>query len=224
MQDKDLLVLQETEDGSPTLYSPLFDECYHSTRGAFAESQHIYVDNGLATLACEGTIRILEYGFGLGLNFCVAARWAEENSKTIDYTTLELYPVPESIVDDVHLPECSDTETIWRAAHKIPWGIPSALASNIRLTKINTDFTQYTPMRSFYHIVFFDAFSPAHVPEQWGSDIFSKIFEALVPTGCLVTYSARGTVKNALRSVGFHVHRRAGALGKHHMLFAEKVS
>ena len=81
---------------------------------------------------------------------------------------------------------------------------------------------QYTPPVNTFHIVFFDAFSPLRVPEQWDSSLFARIFDALLPGGRLVTYSASGNVKQALRKAGFQVQRRPGALGKHHMLVAEK--
>ena len=222
MFDDHQLELLLTEDGSPTLYSPIFEESYHSMRGAFSESQHICVDNGLRNLLCEAQIRVLEDGFGLGMNFCVAARWALQNVRTIDYTTLELYPVPEEIFGAVSFKELTEVDDIWRNAHESAWGVKVQIASHIYLTKINIDFTRYTPSATTYNIVFFDAFSPAHVPEQWNSTMFSKIYEALVPGGCLVTYCARGSVKQALREVGFQVYRRQGALGKHHMLVAKK--
>ena len=39
--------LEETEDGSLTLYTPRFGEHYHSTHGAVQESAHIYLGLGL---------------------------------------------------------------------------------------------------------------------------------------------------------------------------------
>ena len=121
------LELQITEDGSPTLYSTQFQECYHSMRGALSESKHICIDNGLSTLTCEPPIRILEYGFGLGMNLWVAIQWAIQNAKTIDYTTLELYPVPLEMVSLVRCLEPSEVEILWREAHKTPWEISCSL-------------------------------------------------------------------------------------------------
>ena len=216
------LELQITEDGSPTLYSTQFQECYHSMRGALSESKHICIDNGLSTLTCEPQIRILEYGFGLGMNLWVAIQWAIQNAKTIDYTTLELYPVPLEMVSLVRCLEPSEVEILWREAHKTPWEISCSLSPQIALTKQCVDFMQYLPPVNTFHIVFFDAFSPLRVPEQWGSELFTRIFDALLLGGCLVTYSASGKVKQALRKAGFRVHRRLGALGKHHMLVAKK--
>lgn len=76
--------------------------------------------------------------------------------------------------------------------------------------------------RYTYDLVYFDAFAPATQPEMWTADIFRRIFRILAPGGALVTYSARGTVKQALREAGFTVRRLPGAPGKHHMLRAEK--
>ena len=36
-----------TEDKSSTVYIPKLGECYHSSRGAVRESEHIFIENGL---------------------------------------------------------------------------------------------------------------------------------------------------------------------------------
>ena len=36
--------LEQTADGSYTLYVPELDEHYHSVKGALTESQHIFID------------------------------------------------------------------------------------------------------------------------------------------------------------------------------------
>ena len=46
--------------------------------------------------------------------------------------------------------------------------------------------------------------------------------KALKPNGVLVTYSAKGTVKRALKTVGFTIERLEGPPGKRHMLRAIK--
>jgi len=38
------LTVERTDDGSATLYIAALDEHYHSTKGALAESQHVYID------------------------------------------------------------------------------------------------------------------------------------------------------------------------------------
>ena len=48
------------------------------------------------------------------------------------------------------------------------------------------------------------------------------MYTALKPNGILVTYSVKGTVKRALRSVGFELKRLEGPPNKRHMLRAIK--
>jgi tRNA U34 5-methylaminomethyl-2-thiouridine-forming methyltransferase MnmC len=56
-----------TEDGSHTLFVPEIDECYHSSHGAIQESRYIFIEAGLKQCA-KSEIRVLEIGFGTGLN------------------------------------------------------------------------------------------------------------------------------------------------------------
>ena len=59
--------LQITADGSHTLYIPAMDEHYHSVNGALQESRHIFIEAGLHVRE-KDFIRIVEVGFGTGLN------------------------------------------------------------------------------------------------------------------------------------------------------------
>jgi len=74
-----------------------------------------------------------------------------------------------------------------------------------------------------FDLVYFDAFAPDSQPELWSRDVFSRIFYAMNSGGMLVTYSAKGMVKRAMRDAGFEVHRLPGALGKRHMIRALKL-
>ena len=62
--------LEQTADGSYTLYVPELDEHYHSVKGALTESQHIFIDMGLKHSTVQAP-RILEIGLGTGLN-CIS--------------------------------------------------------------------------------------------------------------------------------------------------------
>ena len=39
-------IIENTDDGSATLFVPELNEHYHSTKGARTESQHIFIDMG----------------------------------------------------------------------------------------------------------------------------------------------------------------------------------
>lgn len=102
-----------------------------------------------------------------------------------------------------------------------PWGAWWDCGKGLRLLKLQTRFEDY-PLapRSPQDVVFFDAFSPAAVPAQWGESLFSFLYELLPDGGVLATYSSSGVAKRALRAAGFVLKRLPGALGKHHMLVA----
>jgi len=60
-----------TKDGSKTIRLEGWDEHYHSIHGAIQESQHVYVKAGLDhynELYQPKTLKVLEAGFGTGLN------------------------------------------------------------------------------------------------------------------------------------------------------------
>ena len=87
-------LLQTTADGSHTLYLPAMDEHYHSINGAIGESEHIFVNAGLRSLT-RREIRILEIGFGTGLNAFLTLREVMANLDwRVVYFAVELYPLP----------------------------------------------------------------------------------------------------------------------------------
>jgi tRNA U34 5-methylaminomethyl-2-thiouridine-forming methyltransferase MnmC len=99
--------------------------------------------------------------------------------------------------------------------------VPVSLTGNFTLTKINSDFVTDNIPGSF-NLIYFDAFGPDKQPEMWSEILFRKISGATVPGGVLVTYSAKGTVKRALRSCGFEVSLLPGPPGKREVLRAVK--
>jgi len=76
--------------------------------------------------------------------------------------------------------------------------------------------------KSKFNLVYFDAFAPDIQPELWTAEIFSKIYESMEAGGVLVTYSAKGSVKRALKSSGFKIESQPGAPGKREMTRAVK--
>jgi tRNA U34 5-methylaminomethyl-2-thiouridine-forming methyltransferase MnmC len=96
------VVVEATEDGSSTLRSLKFGSTYHSTHGALQESRHVFIKNGLDTLvsSTSGTIRILEIGFGTGLNALLSWNWAKENGRSVEYVGVEAFPVNPNTLQD----------------------------------------------------------------------------------------------------------------------------
>ena len=97
------LEIQHTDDGSATLFVPELDEHYHSVKGAYTESLHIYRDCAYmyaAEHSSERPLRLLEIGFGTGLNAAVTAM-AATAERPVHYITLEKYPVAPQLVGNL---------------------------------------------------------------------------------------------------------------------------
>lgn len=107
--------------------------------------------------------------------------------------------------------------------HAISWEEKHEVTSNFSLTKRQQFFKDIDDKEAF-DLIYFDAFGAEHQPELWTEDIFKLMFNALNKNGILVTYSAKGSVRRAMKSVGFNVERLPGPPGKREMLRAIKYS
>jgi tRNA U34 5-methylaminomethyl-2-thiouridine-forming methyltransferase MnmC len=218
--DYDLII---TEDGSHTLFVPAIDECYHSTHGAVQESKHIFIEAALKQ--CTKTeIRVLEIGFGTGLNAFLTMIEAERSDKKIHYTSLEKYPVEVRKALQLNYPEAfpAVSRESFELLHTSVWGEEVQIGSNFWLTKTEADFTQFN-FNEMFDVVYFDAFSPEKQPEMWSVELFEKIFIQCNPGAALTTYCAKGVVRRAMQSAGFQVERLPGPPGKRQMLRSTKI-
>ena len=207
-----------TEDGSNTLYVPEIDECYHSSHGAIQESRHIFIEAGLKQ--CEKSeINVLEVGFGTGLNAFLTMIQAERSGKQIQYVSLEKYPVETEKALQLNYPEelLSEKRSCFELMHLSDWNKKVQLTPFFSLEKVETDFTQYTPVDKF-DIVCFDAFSPEKQPEMWTQERFELIYKHCNHGAMLTTYCAKGVVRRSMQAAGFTVERLAGPPGKREIL------
>lgn len=214
----------ETSDGSLSLYLPEWDENYHSKHGAIQEAYHVFIRSGLDLFADKDTVSILEMGFGTGLNCMISFLEAKRRDLHVDYTGLEAYPLDKEIVLKLnHLQELK-AEHFENFYHKMlgaEWDIRTEIDSNYFLHKRALMFEDFDENKKF-NLIYFDAFGARVQPELWTERIFKKMFLALKDNGVLVTYSAKGSVRRAMQSVGFVVERLPGPPGKREMLRARK--
>ena len=217
------LEIQPTADGSATLFVPALDEHYHSVKGAYTESLHIFRDCAYryaAERSAERPLRLLEVGFGTGLNAAVTAMAATAECP-VHYITLEKYPVEPRLVDSLGYGAFVEDQ-IFTAIHAAPWEQPTAITPHFTLEKRCCDLLT-TPLPDDIDIVYFDAFAPEKQPEMWAPEVFARIYAAMRPGGVLTTYCAKGAIRRLLQSVGFTVERLAGPVGgKREILRATK--
>lgn len=219
----------ETEDGSHTLYVPSLEERYHSTHGAIQESRHVFIEAGLKSLLSvqsEMPLNILEIGFGTGLNTLLTMLEVERLAVSINYTTIEAYPLESGIVKQLNYVERLNAERDSRffdEMHSCEWNKKVQLLKCFSIHKMHTTL-QEAVFDDTYNLVYFDAFAPAVQPEMWTDEVFQKLYDVMQPQSMLVTYCAKGEVKRTLKRVGFKVESLPGPPGKREMVRASKFS
>ena len=216
--------IEATGDGSHTLFVPGLQEHYHSTYGAITESEHVFIRHGLQAIN-KDPVTILEIGFGTGLNSFLTYIESQQNKKSIQYYAVEKYPLEIEIIDSLNYPAIlsrsgSDSD-VFKRIHDSEWDNNITLATGFTLMKIKTDLKIFKPDFS-YDLIFFDAFAPEKQPEMWTKEIFENLYDPLWPGGILVTYCAKGNIKQLLKQTGFQVEILAGPPGKRHMIRATK--
>lgn len=208
--------IERTADGSATLFVPELNEHYHSVKGAETESQHIFIDMGLkASVAAQP--RVLEIGFGTGLNAWLTLKAAQEAGKKVHYTGLERYPLSWEIVKALDY----SSNPLFEQLHTAPWEEDVALSPSFTLLKREVDFTASNSLSavkaeeipSGYDVVYFDAFAPEKQPEMWAQELFDRLFVMINNNGILTTYCAKGVVRRMLQAAGFIVERLPGPPG-----------
>ena len=216
--------LEQTADGSYTLYVPELDEHYHSVKGALTESQHIFIDMGLKHSSVPSP-RILEIGLGTGLNCFLTFIASEETGRETHYTGIERYPLKEEVIRTLDYPTLigKGHDDAYFAIHQAAWEKDVPMSSSFTLHKIEGDFTQYT-FEGKYDIIYFDAFAPEKQPEMWDQSLFDSLYHVLNNGGILTTYCAKGIVRRMLQASGFMVERLPGPPGgKREILRATKM-
>ena len=220
MNNKPHIVVEPTADGSATLYVEELDEHYHSVKGALTESEHIYRDCAFLHRSNGTPMRLLEIGFGTGLNAVVTAMVADADHP-VHYISLEKYPVEAQLLTTLGYAKQVDN-TLLQAIHNAEWNKPVAITPYFTLEKRQADYLA-DPLPDCIDIVYFDAFAPEKQPEMWSEEAFARLYNALAPQAVLTTYCAKGHIRRLLSSLGLTVERLAGPIGgKREILRASK--
>jgi len=190
--------------------------------GAIHESMHVFIANGFNT--CEKKeVRILEIGFGTGLNMLLTYKHSEIQKRSVYYHAVDKYPLNSEEYVALNYPalEGMSLKKSFLKAHTSGWNREIKLRKDFTLYKELADFREMIPGMN-YHIVYFDAFAPDKQPEVWIPDIFKLIYDSMAGEGIMVSYTSKGAVRRTLKSVGFHVEKLSGPPGKREMLRAFK--
>ncbi len=218
-----------TSDGSHSLQSEHFGVAYHSTHGAIQESQHVFIEAGLRPfiLAAQKEIKVLEMGFGSGLNAYLVALEAEKHPAIqFHYLGVELYPISSALAASLNYPlqlNRTASDSLFLRLHSASWEETQALLPNFSFQKLQADFQTAELPQDWANTLFFDAFAPTSQAELWEEAALQRAAATLAPGGHLVTYCAKGAVKRSLKGLGLEVQALPGPPGKREMTKASKA-
>ncbi|MEX2542453.1 MAG: tRNA (5-methylaminomethyl-2-thiouridine)(34)-methyltransferase MnmD [Trueperaceae bacterium] len=229
----DELERQVTDDGSATLFSTGFNQTFHSRHGAVAESLHVFLAGSGADRRLRSGLatKVLEVGFGTGLNFLLSAQTALAGNARLAYVALERDLLPATLVSQLGYGEyaAAPLEDYLRFRERL--GPPpseglyrgeiTGALLELRLGDASAIELEEDAFDAIYH----DAFSPDANPELWSLEFLARLAAALAPGGTLATYTVKGEVRRRLQAAGLQVSKVSGpAGGKREMLIALRTT
>ncbi len=227
-----MLDLITTADGSHSLFSQKFGFSYHSKYGAVQESQHVFIDAGLHhawkmltnILDTSAALRVVEFGFGTGLNALMTLLAAEKMGRNVHYTALEAYPISLDEARSLNYVALFDAEKhrlSFEQMHMCASSESIEMGSNFCFEKRLTTFEDLEDIEN-WDLVYFHPFTPQAQPELWETEILKKVWTAMKPDSFFTTFCAQGQFKRNLKTANFQVETLAGPQGKREMTRAFK--
>jgi tRNA U34 5-methylaminomethyl-2-thiouridine-forming methyltransferase MnmC len=218
--------LIETSDGSHTLKLKGVDEQYHSVKGALQESQHVFLQAGFLALKSDiQPVRILEVGFGTGLNALITARQVIISGRKVFYDALEPYPVSPEIIKMLNYPGFfseSWMSNVFENIHSAGCKEYQEIRDGFLIRKFWHKIQDVSLAENHYDLVYFDAFGPDTQPEMWTENVFKIISNSMRQGGILVTYCSKGSVRRAMQAAWLEVEKLPGPPGKREISRAHK--
>lgn len=200
----------ETPDGSVTYRNTVHGATYRSVHGARTESQYVFLE-GSGLLKRAGAWRVLELGFGTGLNFATTMKAAAQRGVRLNYVSLEPAPLPlEHLLLEPEWRDLQPDEPLQRGA--------------VTLKVVQKRWQEYEPERDSFHALFHDPFGPAVCPDCWTEDCFRWAHRALSAEGVLTTFGAASATRWAMKKAGFYVAKLPGAKPKREMTICSKTA
>jgi tRNA U34 5-methylaminomethyl-2-thiouridine-forming methyltransferase MnmC len=136
----------QTEDGSHTLYSEC-SEHYHSIMGAWTDSSYVFVDQGFRQVPkIVNPLRVLEVGFGTGLNALLSWEASQSDLRRVHYVALDIAPLEKGIWSKLNHPEFIEHRSAYetfREIHLAPWDTPVFIGEQFVLHK-SVSYTHLT--------------------------------------------------------------------------------
>lgn len=228
-QASDKIILT-TSDNCDTIFLAEWNETYHSKHGALEEALHVFINNGLL-LHPTWPKKIVEFGFGTGLNTLLSALYAEKLKQEVEYWSIEKFPLTpaetlqlnfaDAISQAGHFAKPLAHEVFQKITHA-EWERMENISTYFQLKKTADDFVDVQLAENYFDVCYFDAFSIRVQRELWEFHIFEKIHKMLKKDGLFTTYACNATLKKNLAHCGFEIEKIKGPSGRREMTIAWK--
>ncbi|WP_394790607.1 tRNA (5-methylaminomethyl-2-thiouridine)(34)-methyltransferase MnmD [Rhodoferax sp.] len=204
-----------------TPFSPRFGDRYRSESGGLTQASEVFFKGcGLPTAwASQPQWRILETGFGLGLNFLVTwAAWRADPQRPqlLHFVSIEAWPAS---ADDLLRSFAAHPELLPLAAqlHAQWWGLSPGFqrlvfeGGQVQLTLCIGD--AQAMLRELVleaDSVYLDGFSPQRNPEIWSLHTLKAVSRHCRRGTRIATWTIARAVRDALTQCGFEVQKTPG--------------
>ena len=208
-----------TASGAP--FNPRFGDRYRSELGGLEQAQNVFLAGcGLpAAWGGQAQWRILETGFGLGLNFLVTwAAWKVDpmRPKLLHFVSTEAYPAS---AEDV-LRSAANHSGLQPLALQLQaqlWGLLPGFhrlvfeGGQVLLTLCIGDAKAMLRQQQFEaDSVYLDGFSPSKNPDIWDVHTFKAVARCCKRGTRIATWTIARNVRDALSQCGFIVKKTQG--------------
>ena len=209
----------QTDDGSCTVRDVESGLLYGSKSGAVTEARHIYVE-GTGVFDTEPPWRILEFGFGAGVNLRETLKYCQSSDRegrlvyhsvesnpaaldNLDFQTGRMQRLLERLYEHGSAVENKDGGTNEIVLHECRWQ---------QLEDLNVSFDA----------IYYDPFGPGATPDCWTKESLEIAYQYIDDAGILGTFSSAVDVRECMADIGFDVVRADGPGHKRHITFASK--
>ncbi len=231
---------QRSADGG--IDAPDYGDVYASRSGAWGQASAVFIDGCALRERWRqpGCVRLLETGFGLGVNFLAA--WASLRDSggpaRLHYVSVEKHPFTQqdlraalahSIAAAPATSAAMSTATLRELADRLLAQWPPLISgfhvleldAQLTLTLVFGDVGDVLPdIAGHFDAFFLDGFAPDRNPGMWSPAVLSQLANLAAPEARLASWCVAGAVRRALAEAGFMVEKRPGFGSKRDALAA----
>ena len=222
-------VVEWQPDGTPR--SPRFQDIYRSCTGGLEQARHVFLHGcGLPSAwAGQAQWRILETGFGLGLNFLATWRaWKDDpqRPRMLHYASCEAWPVAgaDLLRSAAPYPELQPlAEQLSEQWFGLLPGVHRLVFEDghVLLTLCIRDVKEALREKGFHaDSVFLDGFDPSANAAMWDLHTLKAVARHCRRGTGVATWTVAGEVRRDLAQCGFVVEKGEGLPPKRHCLKA----